>query len=339
MNQLSSISIIVPCYNEEAIIKANVSEIISYLKESEYEDWEILIIDDGSADRTGVLADELALKCKKIKVVHHPVNLNLGNALQTGFKHATGDIFVVLDIDLSYSVEHITKLVNTLKITYADMVVASPYMKGGKVTEVPFFRRIMSRWVNRFMRLASQEKFYTFTGMVRAYKRSFIQSINLKTKDYEVNPEIMYKAMILRARIVEIPAHLDWSKQNQFGDARQSGIKVIRGVFSGIMASFIFRPYIFFLAIGFVLMLLSMYQLVWLFFDTIIDMSIFSGEVSRFSQSLALQFSKSPHSFLIGGITLLASLQFLGLGFISLQSKRYYDELFHLGTSTRKKLK
>ncbi|GAB1452051.1 hypothetical protein MASR2M47_21070 [Draconibacterium sp.] len=80
------------------------------------------------------------------------------------------------------------------------MVVASPYMKGGNVTAVPFGRKIMSKWVNRFMRMAAQDKYYTFTGMVRAYRAGFIKNVNLKTKDYEINPEIMYKAMILQSQ-------------------------------------------------------------------------------------------------------------------------------------------
>lgn len=319
-------------------MKPNVSEVLNYLEKSVYKSWEILIINDGSKDKTGAIANELAKEDSRIRVVHHPVNLNLGHGIQTGFRHALGDIFIVLDIDLSYSVDHIETMVETMRSTFADIVVASPYMKGGKVTAVPFFRKKMSQWVNRFMRMASQEKFHTYTGMVRAYKKDFIQSVNLKTKDYEVNPEIMYKSMILRARIVEIPAHLDWTAQNKVAGQRSSSLNVLRGVFSGIMSSFIFRPYIFFLGIGLLLMFLSMYQIVWLFFDTLVDLKLFMDASAPFSESLALQFSKNPHSFIIGGITFLASLQFLGLGFISLQSKRYYEELFHLGTTIRKRV-
>ena len=334
----TELSIILPCYNEEAILRDNVGEVVAYLESSAYKGtWEIVIVNDGSKDNTGAIAEEMANQNGAIKVVHHPVNLNLGHGIRTGFKHASGEILVVLDIDLSYSVDHIALMVETMKATYADMVVASPYMKGGKVTAVPLLRKWLSRWVNRFMQMASQEKFYTFTGMVRAYKREFALGLNLKTKDYEINPEIMYKAMILRARIIEVPAHLDWSKQNAVAGKRTSSIRVLRGVFSGMMAGFMFRPYIFFLGVGLFLMMLSMYQIVWLFYDTFYYIAVNSSAGVNFSQSLAVQFTKNPHSFLVGGVTLLASLQFLGLGFISLQSKRYYDELFHLGTAVRKR--
>ena len=334
------ISIVIPCYNEEVILAINLNTVISYLesKREKYQ-WEILIINDGSKDKTGEIADNFASKRCEIRVIHHPVNLNLGRALQTGFRHSKGKIIVVLDVDLSYSVELIEEMVDKLNEVHCDMVVASPYMPGGKVTGVPFGRRMMSLWVNKFMRVAAQDKYYTYTSMVRAYKSSFIKNLNLKTKDYEISPEIMYKSMILRAKIVEIPAHLDWTEQNKFKGKRISSIRVLRGFFSGIMSAFIFRPYVFFMAIGIFLMALSTYELVWLFYDTLSDLPIKSAQSSSaensFSLSLALQFKKNPQSFLVGGITFLAAIQFLSLGFLSLQSKRYFEEIFHLGTSLK----
>lgn len=336
------ISIVLPCYNEEAIIQKNVSAIIGYLENIGKYNWEIVIVNDGSKDKTGELANQLEKENNKVKVIHHPVNLNLGHALQTGFCNSKGNIIVVLDIDLSYSVDHIGRMVDKMIETSCDIVVASPYMKGGTVIDVPFLRKIMSKWLNKFMSSVAQEKYYTFTGMVRAYRAGFIKNVNLKTKDYEINPEIMYKAMILRARIIEIPASLDWTEQNKVSGKRVSSIRVLRGFFSGIMAAFIFRPYIFFIVVGAFLMVLSMYQLVWLFFDTLSDLhhciDAGSTELCSFSISLAKQFAKNPQSFLVGGITFLASIQFLSLGFLSLQSKRYFEELFHLGTSIKKRL-
>lgn len=335
------ISIVVPCYNEEAILEGNIETINKFLygKASKY-DWEILIINDGSRDKTGEIADNLEKDDNHIRVIHHPVNLNLGNALQTGFRNSRGEIIVVLDVDLSYSVEYIEQLTDKLIEERADIVIASPYMKGGKVTAVPFMRKVMSKWVNKFMQLSAQDTYYTFTGMVRAYRSSFIKTVNLKTRDYEINPEIMYKAMILRARIIEIPAHLDWTEQNKFAGKRTSSIRVLRGFFSGLMSAFIFRPYIFFIAVGVLLLGLSMYQLVWLLADTLKLWHQLIVEGSQieytFSHSLATQFTKNPQSFLVGGITFLASVQFLSLGFLSLQSKRYFEELFHISTNIKK---
>lgn len=329
------ISIILPCYNEEAILRDTLKSLLAYLesKSDKYE-VEILIINDGSKDRTGEIAEDISSKIDEVTVIHHPVNLNLGRALQTGFKNANGDVVVVLDVDLSYSVTLIEKLVDTLIINHCDIVVASPYMPGGKTTGVPFGRRIMSLWVNKFMRIAAQDKYYTYTSMVRAYKGNFIKNLNLKTRDYEISPEIMYKAMILRASIIEIPAHLDWTGQNKYRNQRTSSMKVVRGFFSGVMSAFIFRPYVFFLAMGTLLMSLSMIELIWLLVDTLTHLSNQPTGVSRsFSISLAYQFRLNPQTFVVGGVTFLASIQFLSLGFLSLQSKRYFEELFHLGST------
>jgi len=337
----NSITVVVPCYNEEAILWANLESIWNHMKslESRYPRWEVLVVNDGSKDKTGEIADDFSRSHPHVRVIHHPSNLNLGNALKTGFRNAACSIIVVLDVDLSYGLDLVEKLSDTLVQNHADIVLASPYMKGGQVIAVPFTRKIMSKWVNRFMRFASQEKYHTFTGMCRAYRTSFIRNVNLKTKDYEINPEIMYKSMILRAKIVEIPARLDWTEQNKFAGKRTSSMRAIRGFFSGLMSGFIFRPYIFFWAVGTLLMILSLYELVWLLVDTLRDMRTIetagSGFNALFSESLALNFKKNPQSFVVGGITFVVAIQFYSIGFLSLQNKRYFEELFHLGTHLR----
>lgn len=334
------VTLVIPAYNEEAILENNMKIIVDYMKNLGKYKWEIILVNDGSKDKTSEIAEKIETRYKELRVIHHPINLNLGRALQTGFKHAHGEIIVVLDLDLSYSVDHIERLVEKQIETQADVVNASAYMKGGKVSNVPFKRAFMSRVVNRFMRLASQEKYYTFTGMVRAYKSSFIKYVNLKTKDYEINPEIMYKAMILRARIEEIPAHLNWEDQNELGEQRTSSLKMIKGIFSGLMSGFIFRPYIFFLAAGIILLIISLYILVWLGINTfhVLQEVDFANRFfdDRFSAAVAEVFTERPHSFLVGGFAFVVSIQFLSLGFISLQSKRYFEELFHLSTRVLK---
>ena len=86
-------------------------------------------------------------------------------------------------------------------------------------------------------------------------------------------------------------------------------------------------------------MLLSLYELVWLLYDTlsyIAQANSKSSGLISFPQSLAIQFQKNPQTFLVGGITFVIAIQFLSVGFLSLQSKRYFEELFHLGTSLKK---
>src|SRR5205085_3483612 len=157
------ISVVIPCYNEEAILESNLNKVVCFLegKRDKYL-WELVLVDDGSKDNTGKIVDEFAKHRTDVQVIHHPINLNLGLALQTGFLNAKGEVIVVLDVDLSYSVEYVEQMVDKLVETSADIVLASPYMKGGKVTGVPFSRRLMSKWVNRIMRIAAQDKYHTY---------------------------------------------------------------------------------------------------------------------------------------------------------------------------------
>ena len=337
------VSIVIPAYNEAAILERSLKIFHQYMQgiEDRY-DWEIIIVNDGSSDATGKLAEAFALEHRNITVVHHRINRNLGGALKTGFENAHGEYIVTMDLDLSYSTDHIEKLLTAIIETDADVVIASPYMKGGRVTGVPFMREVLSKMVNRYMSLTSQDRFYTFTGMVRAYNAEFLHSLNLKGRGYEVNPEIIYKSLILRAHIVEVPAHLDWSFQNTEGKKRTSGLRVIQGIFSGLMSGFIFRPYIFFLLVGIILLLLAAYIGVWIVINTMalypvmIPGAYFDDQLSL---AVAELFKRRPHAFLVGGFTLVVALQFLSMGFLSLQNKRYFEELFHINTTVFKQLR
>lgn len=335
------ISILVPAYNEEAIVEQNLSRLCDYLDslKNKYR-WELIFVNDGSQDRTGEIAEAFALKRKNIHVYHHYINLQLGRALQTGFQHCQGEYIVVLDLDLSYSPDHVEKLLDTIFTTRAQVVIASPYMKGGKVSNVPWKRKLMSRWANKFLSLAYKGRIHTLTGMVRAYERKFIESLNLKATDMEVNAEILYKAQLLRARVVEIPAHLDWGFQKKIGKKRVSSMRTLRGIAGSLMSGFIFRPFMFFMVPGFILLLLSLYIIAWIFINTIavyphapVNSAYFDDQ---FSNAVALVFKERPHAFIVGGSTLLVALQLLSLGILSLQSKRYFEELFHFCTTIYK---
>jgi len=338
------VTIILPSFNEEAILRNNVEILCRYLQNlSTRYQWEILIINDGSRDRTGEIANELSKRYSFIRVFHHKKNRNLGGAMRTGFKNSRGEYVIVLDIDLSYSPEHIEQMLDEIEETDADIVIASPYMKGGKNTAVPFLRLLLSKAVNRIMRISSDLDIYTFTSMARVYKGNFIRNLNLKAISYDINPEIIQKANILRKRIVEIPAHLDWSAQKAVGKTRTSSLRIFSGILSSLVASFIFRPYMFFMAVGLFVLLLAIYVIAWIFINTYLAFPVVASQATGLESQLTLAvaqvFKERPYSFFVGGTTLIIAIQMLSLGFISLQSKRYFDELFHSNTSIFRTIK
>ena len=102
------LSLVIPAFNEQAIIEKNLGIIHNYMRSFRPDyDWEIILVNDGSKDDTGKLADKFSQRHPNVKVVHHIVNLNLGHALKTGFMHVKGKYTIVLDLDLSYHTNHI----------------------------------------------------------------------------------------------------------------------------------------------------------------------------------------------------------------------------------------
>lgn len=345
------VSLVVPGFNEADIIEQNLTTLCRYMGGLEDRfDWELVFINDGSSDRTGVLADRLADRLEHVRVYHHMYNFRLGQALRYAFSKCRGDYIVVMDLDLSYSPDHIERMLSRILETKAKIVIASPYMNGGQVSNVPWFRKILSRYANRFLCITAtrdtfSDRLTTITGMVRAYDGDFLRRLNLKAMDVDINPEIIYKAMILRARIVETPAHLNWSTEKAQkagapktakGARRKSSMRIIRSIIQSLISGFIFRPFMFFVLPGLLLLIPSIYTLGVVIFYTYHYFIAMAGSDNALSYRLGISlgkaFSISPHSFIVGGISLIVSIQLISLGLLALQKKRYFEELFHLGS-------
>jgi len=333
------VSIVVPAYNESAIIDKNLKTLCNYMEslDDRYR-WELIVVNDGSSDDTGILAEDFAKARDNVRVLHHVINSRLGQALRTAFKYCKGDFVVTLDIDLSYSTKHIEKMLDKIIQAKAQIVIASPYMEGGKVLNVPWTRRKLSILANRFLSLTAKGgELSTLTGMVRCYEGTFLSSLDLKSMDTEINAEIIYKAMMLRARIVEVPATLDWGSQKSGTPRRKSSMKIVKGILSYLLSGFFFKPFMFFIVPGLILALASIYPFVWVIIHTIDNYQALPASVTSFdirlSAAVANAFKQSPHSFIIGSIAIMLGIQLFSLGILALQSKRYFEELFHLGTT------
>jgi glycosyltransferase involved in cell wall biosynthesis len=340
------VSIVVPAFNEAAIIEKNLSTLCEYAKslESEYR-WELIIVNDGSTDETGDLAEAFAHTRDNVYVLHHMFNFRLGQALRFAFQKCQGDYVVVMDLDLSYSPDHIGKMLDRIRETRAKIVIASPYMEGGKVSNVPWRRKTLSIWANRFLSLITtrdmfSDRLTTLTGMVRAYDREFLSELVLKAMDVDIHSEIIYKAMILRARIVEIPAHLDWNFAMEKDECRKSSMRILRSVLMNLTSGFALRPFMFFMIPGFTLLILSIYPLAWAAVHTLSNYRkiIAASDSLTFpiSDAIAAAFFQSPQSFIVGSFGLIIAIQLICLGFLSFQNKRNYEELFYLNSKIYK---
>jgi glycosyltransferase involved in cell wall biosynthesis len=224
-----SVSVVVPAYNEAELLTDTLTQLHEYLctLDNAYR-WQMVVVDDGSSDGTGTLAEEFAATHARVVVLHHAENGGLGRAVRTAFRHCDSDYIVMMDSDLSYSPDHIHPLLDTIIASRASVVVASPYRPDAKATGVPPSRLVTSRTANRVLALAAGGGLTTLTGLVRAYDGDFARSLDLQESGPTVNCEILYRAREQGAAVVEIPAHLDWTRLRTRSQDRRSWRSVAR---------------------------------------------------------------------------------------------------------------
>jgi glycosyltransferase involved in cell wall biosynthesis len=331
------VSIVLPAFDEAAILREHVVALLDYLKTLSHRyRFEIIIVNDGSRDQTGAIAAQLAAEFDGIRVFDHRRNFGLGQALKTGFAQCRGQYVVVLDIDLSYGPEHVRILLDRITRTGARLVLASPYMRGGRVVDVPWLRVLFSRVANWFLARASGQRISTMTCMVRAIDGRFLRSLHLRSTGMDVMPEMIHKAKLLRASIEEVPAELNWERQNRVGGKRRSSLRIFQQIFGTTVSGFILRPFTFLLVPGLLLLAFAAYVNTWMvihFFESYAELNASPDSARDMSAAVAMAYERFPHTFIVGLLSLMLAMQLIGMAMLSLQNKRYFDELFHLGST------
>ena len=337
-----SVAVVLPAYNEEAIIEQSLNVMHQYLHANlrSYR-WEIVVVNDGSRDRTPDIADRFADTHDHVRVVHHPTNFGMGQALITGFRHNRATYVITMDLDLSYGPEHIPALLARIRTTRAKIVVASPYRKEGKLSNIPWYRKTLSVWANWLLAGVAGSNISSLTGIMRAYDGRFLRSLDLKTAGANINPEIIYKALMLHARIDEIPGSLDWGFEHFGGIQRKSSLRILRQIGSVSVSGFMFRPLLFFVIPGLALLVFAAYVNTWMFIHFWEQYALhapYSWFLDRASHAVADAYQRFPHTFIVGGLALMFSIQLLSLGLLALQNMRNFEDLFHLGTAIYRRL-
>jgi len=240
------LSIIIPMFNEAENAETTLKRIEEVLAQSPGS-FEIIPVNDGSIDDTLKILEKVAGQDEKIKVASYPKNIGRGMALRTGFKKSIGDIIISIDADLSYDPNDILNLIGALKTDQdVDFVLASPYMPGGGVQNVPFHRLWISKLGNKILRFAMPNRIYTSTGIFRAYRRKVLDSLELESDGKEIHLEILSKAIALGYRFKEIPAILTSRKKGR------SKFKFKKTAISHLVFSIYEKPMIVFGFLGLV---------------------------------------------------------------------------------------
>lgn len=316
-------TVVLPAYNESAILADSVGRIVQVLRESLAERrWEVLVIDDGSRDNTAAVAvataTELSTPDVTVRVLRHINNRGLGGALQSGFAASSGDVVVVVDCDLSYHPDHIPPLVRAVENGQAQIAVASPYMPGGRTVGVPPSLERRSRAANRFLATLSGSDLHTYTGMVRAYDGPFVRQLALKAVDDVINVEALYKTGLLHGRVVEVPATLDWSGlEVRAGRSRMRDRRIRAKTYEMLARGIMYRPYLVFSAGGVLLTLAG-------------------GLIGL----MALLMPGNQVGLTVLGVSMMVAGFSAGLvSVLSMQVKRGFEELFYQQSPARRMIR
>lgn len=205
------VSLIIPAFNESAIILRNVEELRGWMSANLAQTrYEIVVVNDGSTDGMGDLIKGALSATPELRLIEHPRNLGRGRGIRTGFENARGDYIVCLDADLSYAPFHIMRLLEPLQSGRADITLASAYHPEGSVTNVPTNRRILSQIGNRILASGFKSGTRTVTCVVRGYRRKAVDALELINDGKDLHLEILQKAELFGMRIEEVPADLRW---------------------------------------------------------------------------------------------------------------------------------
>ncbi|MGB9749133.1 MAG: glycosyltransferase [Candidatus Woesearchaeota archaeon] len=228
-------TIVIPAWNEEEVIEETINAIENYFKNKNFE---LLIVNDGSADNTKKIVEKLMSKYSNLRLINHEKNMGMGAALNTGFNNASSEIIVNMDADLTHPLDKIEEMANLIKQGY-DVVIGSRYIKGGGYRGVPFFRRVIS-FIGGFVifRIIFLSRIRDMTSGFRAYNKRIIKELNLQSKRFETPLEISVKILKKGLRFKEIPIILDVRKK---GVSKFNYIKALKTYAPTIIKLFFYR--------------------------------------------------------------------------------------------------
>lgn len=221
--------VIIPTYNE----RENLPLIVGRVHHASPE-VHILVVDDGSPDGTGQLADELALADPdRIHVMHRTSKAGLGAAYLAGFAWGLGrgySVVVEMDADGSHAPEELSRLLDAVDAG-ADLAIGSRYVSGGTVRNWPVRRLVLSKTANTYSRLLLGVGIHDITAGYRAYRREVLEKIDLSavdSKGYCFQIDLTWRAINNGFKVVEVPITFT---ERELGVSKMSGSNIREAMF------------------------------------------------------------------------------------------------------------
>lgn len=211
--------VVIPTYNEAE----NLPWIVGRLRAAE-PDVDVLVVDDGSPDGTGDLADQLAAEDPAVQVLHRTEKAGLGAAYLHGFAialEAGYDVIGEMDADGSHQPEQLGRLRHALED--ADLVIGSRYVPGGSVVNWPLQRKILSRGGNLYVRLLLGTSVRDATAGYRLFRRTTLEKIDLASVEstgYVFQTDLAWRTLQAGLTVREVPIEF---VERERGDSKMSG--------------------------------------------------------------------------------------------------------------------
>ena len=193
-------SVIVPFYNEEALLKEAVSNLLN-----EQFDKEIILVNDGSVDGSPDIATELAKMHGNIKLITYDQNMGKGFAVKKGIEKSTGKFIAIFDADLEYFPSDLNRLIQTLKKDDRDFVCGSRFL-GNKSRKNIYLRTyIANRFLSLLFSLIYKVKITDIATCLKVFKKELIEDINFEKNDFSIEVELIAKVVAKTKNYKEIP--------------------------------------------------------------------------------------------------------------------------------------
>lgn len=202
---MTTLTIVIPAYNEEKGIAEIVHRVLAIkddLRQASIDQLELLVVNDGSRDRTGEIAQSIARQDPCVRVISHPKNRGYGAALKTGFAMACGELVGFLDADGTYPPEYFPKLC-AAALAGNDIVIGSRMM--GADSQMPITRRIGNLFFAGLLSLLGTQHVTDSASGMRVFKKSILEKIFPLPDGLNLTPVMSTRAVHENLKMVEIP--------------------------------------------------------------------------------------------------------------------------------------
>jgi glycosyltransferase involved in cell wall biosynthesis len=297
-------TVVMPAYNEEQGIAKVIDEIMGYADS-------LIVVDDGSKDRTRQIAEESARKHSGVSVISYPKNKGKVGAILTGIAKAKTEAVVLIDADYTYPAKDIPRLVSKME-QGSDLVLANRFSIGRK--NIPAFNRVGNGIFSFLISFASGQEIEDGQTGFRAFRKGMLSDLGIRSNGLEFETEMTIKAAINGYKVEEVPIEyrkrIGQSKLNPLKDGLKMLLAIIRSGYSqmSIISKGFAIPGLLIVLVGILFMLFSIgeylvsgtlthqyYPLIFVFFalagTQLITLAVFSDvqqkKLSRIERDLA----------------------------------------------------